>query len=158
MKRNLFLSICLLWCCLGSMKAQSPLLEKYSEMDGVEYHFITDDVLNSVKGLNETISVATQGISDKIESIQIVMCDANENSKAFKKMKKDAAALEKSFKKAAEFEMVSNIKDDEDTILILWRNNKEKEKNEYFLLVSSEDDCLIVFMSGSFTPKDITKQ
>lgn len=156
MKKSWLLSVCLLWCCVGGLQAQNSLFDKYSDMDGVDYVYVSKSMMNSIFKYTETIVLSNE-IIPKIDCVQIISCDG-ENRETLTMMRKDIAAYEKKSKENGMYKVVMKSKSDGELILILWKEDKKENMNEYLLLMSSEDECTIISITGAFSYEDLKKQ
>ena len=150
MKTNLMklmLTLGLLIASLG-VQAQEKQFEKYSDVKGVQYVFISKAMLKLAGNMAapKVPGVNMKGIVDKLTAMQIISSEEKEQTA---KLKADALYITQNDK----YELLMQIDDDGDKIRIFI---KEGKSQSHLLMLMEEDGEIGVFiLSGTFKKKDL---
>lgn len=150
MKTNLMklmLALGLLIASLG-VHAQEKQFEKYADVKGVQYVYISKAMLQLVGNMAapKVPGINMKGIADKLTSMQVISSEEKEQTA---KLKSDALYITKNEK----YEILMQIDEDGDKIRIYF---KEGKSQSHLLMLMEEDDEIGVFiLSGTFKKKDL---
>ena len=137
--------------CLNA-HAQVKAFEKYSEMNGVAYVYISKAMLTAISGrLNSMPSmpnVNAQALVGKLSAIQLVHAEKNEIRA---KLKSDVQGIVKKDK----YELLMQVKEDGNKADIY--QNIGPQQSAVVMLVEEDDEVTAVVFSGKFTTEDVMK-
>lgn len=137
--------------CLNA-QAQVKAFEKYSEMNGVAYVYISKAMLSALSGRLNSMptmpNVNAQALVGKLSAIQLVHAEKNDIRA---KLKSDVQGIVKKDK----YELLMQVKEDGNKADIY--QNIGPQQSAVVMLVEESDGVTAVVFSGKFTTEDVMK-
>ena len=137
--------------CLNA-QAQVKAFEKYSEMNGVAYVYISKAMLSALSGRLNSMptmpNVNAQALVGKLSAIQLVHAEKNDIRT---KLKSDVQSIVKKDK----YELLMQVKEDGNKADIY--QNIGPQQSAVVMLVEEDDEVTAVVFSGKFTTEDVMK-
>lgn len=137
--------------CLNA-QAQVKAFEKYSDMNGITYVYISKAMLSAISGrLNKMPSmpnVDAQVLVNKLSAIQLIHAEKNDMRT---KLKSEVQGIVKKDK----YELLMQVKEDGNKADIY--QNIGPQQSVVVMLVEENDGVTAVVFSGKFTTEDVMK-
>ena len=137
--------------CLNA-QAQVKAFEKYSDMNGITYVYISKAMLSAISGrLNKMPSmpnVDAQVLVNKLSAIQLIHAEKNDMRA---KLRSDVQGIVKKDK----YELLMQVKEDSNKADIY--QNIGPQQSAVVMLVEEKDGVTAVVFSGKFTTEDVMK-
>lgn len=137
--------------CLNA-QAQVKAFEKYSDMNGITYVYISKAMLSAISGrLNKMPSmpnVDAQVLVNKLSAIQLIHAEKNDMRT---KLKSEVQGIVKKDK----YELLMQVKEDGNKADIY--QNIGPQQSVVAMLVEEKDGVTAVVFSGKFTTEDVMK-
>ena len=137
--------------CLNA-QAQVKAFEKYSDMNGITYVYISKAMLSATSGrLNKMPSmpnVDAQVLVNKLSAIQLIHAEKNDMRT---KLKSEVQGIVKKDK----YELLMQVKEDGNKADIY--QNIGPQQSVVAMLVEEKDGVTAVVFSGKFTTEDVMK-
>ena len=137
--------------CLNA-HAQVKAFEKYSEMNGITYVYISKAMLSAISGrLNKMPSmpnVDAQVLVNKLSAIQLIHAEKNDMRT---KLRSEVQGIVKKDK----YELLMQVKEDGNKADIY--QNIGPQQSVVAMLVEEKDGVTAVVFSGKFTTEDVMK-
>jgi hypothetical protein len=137
--------------CLNA-HAQVKAFEKYSDMNGITYVYISKAMLSAISGrLNKMPSmpnVDAQVLVNKLSAIQLIHAEKNDMRT---KLKSEVQGIVKKDK----YELLMQVKEDGNKADIY--QNIGPQQSVVAMLVEEKDGVTAVVFSGKFTTEDVMK-
>lgn len=137
--------------CLNA-HAQVKAFEKYSDMNGITYVYISKAMLSAISGrLNKMPSmpnVDAQVLVNKLSAIQLIHAEKNDMRA---KLRSDVQGIVKKDK----YELLMQVKEDGNKADIY--QNIGPQQSVVAMLVEEKDGVTAVVFSGKFTTEDVMK-
>lgn len=137
--------------CLNA-HAQVKAFEKYSDMNGITYVYISKAMLSAISGrLNKMPSmpnVDAQVLVNKLSAIQLIHAEKNDMRT---KLKSEVQGIVKKDK----YELLMQVKEDGNKADIY--QNIGPQQSVVAMLVEENDGVTAVVFSGKFTTEDVMK-
>ena len=137
--------------CLNA-HAQVKALEKYSDMNGITYVYISKAMLSAISGrLNKMPSmpnVDAHVLVNKLSAIQLIHAEKNDMRT---KLKSEVQGIVKKDK----YELLMQVKEDGNKADIY--QNIGPQQSVVVMLVEENDGVTAVVFSGKFTTEDVMK-
>jgi len=130
--------------------AQVKAFEKYADMKGVSYVYISKYML-AMAGKNATPSIPkvdTQTLKNKLTGIQIIHSESKGMSK---KLKDDVQAILAKDK----YEVLMQMNEDDNKVNIF--HSAGKKQSAVVMLVEEDHEATVMVFSGDFTVDDVMK-
>lgn len=132
--------------------AQVKAFEKYSDMNGITYVYISKAMLSAISSkLNSMPSmpnVNAQALASKMSGIQLIHAEKN-NMRA--KLRSEVQSIVKQNK----YELLMQVKEDNNKADIY--QNIGPQQSAVVMLVEEKDGVTAVVFSGKFTTEDVMK-
>lgn len=132
--------------------AQVKAFEKYSDMNGITYVYISKAMLSAISSkLNSMPSmpnVNAQALASKMSGIQLIHAEKN-NMRA--KLRSEVQSIVKQNK----YELLMQVKEDNNKADIY--QNIGPQQSAVVMLVEENDGVTAVVFSGKFTTEDVMK-
>jgi hypothetical protein len=133
-------------------QAQVKAFEKYADMNGITYVYISKAMLSAISGrLNNMPSmpnVNAQALVNKLSCIQLIHAEKN-NMRT--KLKSEVKGIVKKDK----YELLMQVKEDSNKADIY--QNVGPQQSAVVMLVEENDGVTAVVFSGKFTTEDVMK-
>ena len=137
--------------CLNA-HAQVKAFEKYSDMNGITYVYISKAMLSAISGrLNKMPSmpnVDAQVLVNKLSAIQLIHAEKNDMRA---KLRSEVQGIVKKDK----YELLMQVKEDGNKADIY--QNIGPQQSAVVMLVEEKDGVTAVVFSGKFTTEDVMK-
>ena len=137
--------------CLNA-QAQVKAFEKYSDMNGITYVYISKAMLSAISGrLNKMPSmpnVDAQVLVNKLSAIQLIHAEKNDMRT---KLRSEVQGIVKKDK----YELLMQVKEDGNKADIY--QNIGPQQSVVAMLVEEKDGVTAVVFSGKFTTEDVMK-
>lgn len=137
--------------CLNA-QAQVKSFEKYSDMNGVAYVYISKAMLSALSGRLNSMptmpNVNAQALVGKLSAIQLIHAEKNDIRK---KLKSDVQGIVKKDK----YELLMQVKEDGNRADIY--QNIGPQQSAVVMLVEEDDEVTAVVFSGKFSTEDVMK-
>ena len=137
--------------CLNA-QAQVKAFEKYSDMNGITYVYISKAMLSAISGrLNKMPSmpnVDAQVLVNKLSAIQLIHAEKNDMRT---KLRSEVQGIVKKDK----YELLMQVKEDGNKAAIY--QNIGPQQSVVAMLVEEKDGVTAVVFSGKFTTEDVMK-
>ena len=137
--------------CLNA-QAQVKAFEKYSDMNGITYVYISKAMLSAISGrLNKMPSmpnVDAQVLVNKLSAIQLIHAEKNDMRT---KLRSEVQGIVKKDK----YELLMQVKEDGNKADIY--QNIGPQQSAVVMLVEEKDGVTAVVFSGKFTTEDVMK-
>jgi len=141
--RHLLITLALF--CTGMGFAQNKLFEKYADMDNVTSVYISKAMFQMMPVI-ENVGVNLMNMKGKIESLQLV---STENQDNIAQMKKEFSQLV-----TTRHEELMRIRDG-NTRVNFYSDVQNDKIRELLMLVEAENNYMAILLTGNFTLKDI---
>ena len=132
--------------------AQVKAFERYSDMNGITYVYISKAMLSAISGrLNKMPSmpnVDAQVLVNKLSAIQLIHAEKND---MHAKLRSDVQGIVKKDK----YELLMQVKEDGNKADIY--QNIGPQQSAVVMLVEEKDGVTAVVFSGKFTTEDVMK-
>ena len=147
MIRTFIITLLITFCSVCSYGQQS-FFDKYAEMEGVTYVYITKSMLSLFpKGQASVNGVNIGNIASHLDNIQILSAD---EQPIIDKLRKETSVINT----RNGYEELMRVREDGEKITIYFKDGK-KDKKEFVLLMDEKDEFTIISIVGDLTLQEI---
>lgn len=132
-----------------NIHADDNAFKKLAEDKNITTVVVSKSLL-SLSGFMGFGGANVKDVSDKFDQVEIY---ESEDKKSIKLMRQSINNLVKN----ENYEILMNIKDQEDTVIFYAKSTGDKTFKDLIMFVDEGSECTIIRMLGTFTPSDIQK-